>query len=54
MAAFEPFLRPEAYQSFPDELPPQALKNDQALAPWRLVDRAPTRKPIQEPDHALT
>jgi NADP-dependent aldehyde dehydrogenase len=53
MTAIDRFLRPVTYQNLPDTLLPEALKNDNPLALWRLVDGELTRKPIQEPDHAF-
>jgi NADP-dependent aldehyde dehydrogenase len=54
MTGIDRFLRPVTYQNLPDTLLPEALKNDNALALWRLVDGELTRTPIQEPEHALT
>jgi NADP-dependent aldehyde dehydrogenase len=54
MTAIDRFLRPVTYQNLPDSLLPEALRNDNPLALWRLVDGEPTREPVQEPDHALT
>lgn len=44
MSAIERFLRPVTYQNFPEGLLPEALKNDNALGLWRLVDGEPTRE----------
>jgi NADP-dependent aldehyde dehydrogenase len=52
MAAIERFLRPVTYQNFPDALLPEALKDDNALGLWRLVDGEPTREPFLESSHA--
>jgi NADP-dependent aldehyde dehydrogenase len=38
MTAIERFLRPVCYQGFPDDLLPEALKRDNPLGLWRLVD----------------
>jgi NADP-dependent aldehyde dehydrogenase len=43
MSAIERFLRPVCYQGFPDELLPEALKLDNPLGIWRLVDGEPSR-----------
>lgn len=40
MTAIERFLRPVTYQGFPDALLPEALKADNGLGLWRLVDGA--------------
>jgi NADP-dependent aldehyde dehydrogenase len=53
MTAIDRFLRPVTYQNLPDALLPDALKNDNPLALWRLVDGELTRNPIQEPNHAF-
>lgn len=37
-SAIDRFLRPICYQSLPDALLPEALKNDNPLGLWRLVD----------------
>jgi NADP-dependent aldehyde dehydrogenase len=50
MAAVERFLRPVTYQNFPDGLLPEALRDDNPLGLWRLVDGELTR----EPSHAGT
>ncbi|WP_328891737.1 aldehyde dehydrogenase (NADP(+)) [Streptomyces sp. NBC_00316] len=38
MSAIERFLRPVAYQNFPDELLPESLREANLLHLWRLVD----------------
>jgi NADP-dependent aldehyde dehydrogenase len=43
MSAIERFLRPVCYQGFPDGLLPEALKLDNPLGIWRLVDGEPSR-----------
>jgi len=52
MAAIERFLRPVTYQNFPDTLLPEALKNDNPLGLWRLVDGELSRTSLQESRHA--
>ena len=41
MTAIDRFLRPVCYQGFPDELLPEALKVDNRLGLWRVVDGEP-------------
>jgi NADP-dependent aldehyde dehydrogenase len=43
MTAIDRFLRPVCYQGFPDDLLPDALKEENPLALWRLVDGELTR-----------
>jgi len=45
LSSIERFLRPVTYQGFPDALLPEALKDDNELGLWRLVDGEPTREP---------
>lgn len=47
MTSIERFLRPVTYQGFPDALLPEALKNDNRLGLWRLVDGQLTRDPMR-------
>ena len=44
MSAIERFLRPVTYQGFPDELLSEALRADNALGLWRLVDGELTKQ----------
>jgi NADP-dependent aldehyde dehydrogenase len=46
MTSIERFLRPVTYQGFPDALLPEALRNDNRLGLWRLVDGQLTRDPM--------
>jgi NADP-dependent aldehyde dehydrogenase len=45
-AAIYRFVRPVAYQDFPDNLLPEALRNDNPLNILRLVDNEWTNKKI--------
>ena len=47
MTAIDRFLRPVTYQNLPDRLLPEALRNDNALGLWRLVDGESSRDPIR-------
>jgi NADP-dependent aldehyde dehydrogenase len=38
MTAIKRFLRPVAFQGFPDSLLPPALQSDNPLGIWRIVD----------------
>jgi NADP-dependent aldehyde dehydrogenase len=46
MSAIERFLRPITYQGFPNALLPEALKDDNRLGLWRLIDGQLTRDPF--------
>jgi alpha-ketoglutaric semialdehyde dehydrogenase len=46
MSAIERFLRPVTYQNFPEALLPEALRSDNRLGIWRLVDGEPTQAAI--------
>jgi len=45
MAIFR-FCRPVCYQNFPEEALPEALKNENPLGVWRLVDGLRTQDPV--------
>jgi NADP-dependent aldehyde dehydrogenase len=45
MAIFR-FCRPICYQNFPEEALPEALKNENPLGVWRLVDGLRTQNPV--------
>lgn len=46
MTAIKRFLRPVAFQNLPDTLLPEALKNDNPLNIWRVVDNQQSNAPI--------
>jgi len=46
-AALQRFVRPVCYQDFPAELLPDALRNENALGIWRLIDGQLTRDPVK-------
>ena len=43
-AAIERFVRPVAYQNFPDQILPEELKNENPLNIWRLVNSKMSRE----------
>jgi 2,5-dioxopentanoate dehydrogenase len=43
------FVRPRCYQNFPQAALPEALRDQNPLGIWRLVDGALTRDPISQP-----
>jgi NADP-dependent aldehyde dehydrogenase len=47
MTAIKRFLRPVAFQDVPEPLLPDALKNNNPLGIWRIVDNVLTREPVQ-------
>jgi NADP-dependent aldehyde dehydrogenase len=47
MTAIKRFMRPVAFQDFPDVLLPDALQDANPLNIWRTVDHQLTRDPIR-------
>src|SRR5699024_10157517 len=46
-AAITRFVRPMAFQNFPDASLPKALRNENALGIWRMVDGSFTREDVR-------
>jgi NADP-dependent aldehyde dehydrogenase len=46
ITAIQRFMRPVAFQNLPDVLLPDALKNDNPLKIWRMINEVYTKDPI--------